>query len=251
MNGTDSIQSYIDSGAVVNLECPTFTEFDKHRLSLQQTVKPGDFVCLDTVTKMLSTTRADRQVGSNPGEPLWDPAKVNKYFGDKEYLAVYNMATQLVMRALLNLRARGAKIIVLAHEDEVTDAMAGMKMAGPQVNPAMVGELIASSSDVFRLVALTNPVVNEAGKVVFPADTRVLYLRRSDSYTAKFHVARDRSDKIPKALPNPTLPALWDTLGKVSSFLTVYAHPGAGKTTLMATATDKLLPTNTKQESKK
>lgn len=238
-NGTDSIEPYIASGRVINLDCPTFEHFDKHRVELQKKIQPGDIVCLDTLSTMLTTTRADRQLGNKIDEPLWEIGKVNKYFGDKEYLAVYNMATQLTIRALKNLRARGAQIIVLCHEDEMMDPMASMKMAGPQVNPAMVGELIAASSDVFRLVNLTEPRKDPAtGAIVVPAETRVLYLRRTDSYTAKFHVARERSMEIPKAIIDPTLQELWTKLGKESSWLTIYGHPGSGKTTLAATATD-------------
>ena len=238
LNGTDSIQSYIDSGKVINLECPTFDDFDKHRMMLMPKIEPGDTVMLDTVSKMLSTIRTDRVVGTKINEPLNDPKIINRFFGDKEYLAIYNYAAQLTMRALNNFRARGARVIVLAHEDEVNDQITGMKSQGPMVNPAMVGELIASSSDVFRLVSLTEPVVDAEGKTVFARDTRVLYLRRSDSFQAKFHVERSRSESIPKALPDPTLPKLWTLLGKQSSWLTVYGHPGAGKTSLGCTATD-------------
>lgn len=238
LNGTDSIAPYITTGKVINLDCSTFEQFDKHRVELQKHITPGDIVCLDTMSTMLTTTRADRQVGNKIDEPLWEVNKINKYFGDKEYLAVYNMATQLTIRALKNLRARGAQIICLCHEDEVMDAMAGMKMAGPQVNPAMVGELIAASSDVFRLVNLIAPIMNTDGTTKVPAGERILYLRRTDAYTAKFHVARERSAEIPNGIVNPTLEKLWGVLGKHSSWLTIYGHPGAGKTSLAATATD-------------
>lgn len=243
LNGTDSIAPYIKSatnpnGKITNLACSTFEEFDKHRVELQKSIVPGDIICLDTMSTMLTTTRADRQVGNKIDEPLWEPNKIKKYFGDKEYLAVYNMATQLTIRALKNLRARGAQIICLCHEDEVMDAMAGMKMAGPQVNPAMVGELVAASSDVFRLVNLTAPILNPDGSTKVPTGERILYLRRTDAYTAKFHVARERSEKIPSGIINPTIAKLCEVLGKQPSWLTIYGHPGAGKTSLAATATD-------------
>lgn len=237
-NGTDSIQAYINDGRVTDLECPTFEAFDQHRVELQRKIVPGDIIILDTITRMLETTRTDRQLGNEIDAPLWEPVKVNKYFGDKEYLAVYNMAAQLTMRALHNLRARGAQIIVIAHESEVKDPMAGMKMAGPNVNPAMVDNLIGASSDVFRLVNLTTPLRNDTGEVVLPADTRVLYLRRTDDMTAKFQVARELSAGIPKAIVDPTMQKLYETLGKRPAFLTVYGHPGAGKSTFACTAAD-------------
>jgi hypothetical protein len=244
MNGTDSIQDYIDDGRIINLPCATFADFDRHRQDLMRTLEPGDNVMLDTASALLTTTRIDRMLGNRNEDALWDPSKINKFFGDKEYLAVYNMATSLVMRGINNFRARGAHVIVLTHEDEVRDAMAGLKMAGPQGNPAFVEALIASSSDVFRLVSLTDPVVDEKGNTIFARETRVLYLRRTESATAKFHVSRELSEKIPKALPDPTLPKLWKVLGKQSSVLTIYGHPGAGKTSLGATASDQLITTN-------
>lgn len=240
MNGTKSIQPYIDAGTLINLECPTFSEFDAHRLALQKEVQRGDFVILDTVSTMLSTTRSDRQLGSNSAEPLWEPKKIDRYFGDKEYLAVYNMAGQLVLRGLKNLRARGANIIAICHEDDVKDAIAGMTMSGPKLNPAMVNELTAASSDVFRLVTLTNDRVDSNGTLLWPADTRVLYLRRSEDFTAKFHVPREFSAKIPRAIPNPTMPKLWKVLHGIPEFLTIYGFPGTGKTSLAATVLDSL-----------
>lgn len=237
-NGTDSIQAYIDAEKIIDLPCPTFDDFDKHRIALQKDIQPGDIVCLDTITTMLETTRDDRVLGNKIDEPLWEVSKVNKFFGDKEYLNTYKMAGGLTMRALHNLRARGAQIIVIAHETEVQDAMAGMKMAGPAMNPAMVDTLIGASSDVFRLVSLTAPITNAEGAVIYPVDTRILYLRRTDAFTAKFQVARERSAQIPRGIPDPTMGKLYDILGKRPAFVTIYGHPGSGKTSLTATATD-------------
>lgn len=241
MNGVDSISDYVADGRIVNLECPSFDAFDDYCIELQNKLQPGDTIIVDTVSAILNTTRGDRQLGNTAGEKLWRPDKLQKFFGDKEYLAVFNMAGQFVMRRLRNLRSRGARIIALTHESEAKESTVGIsyKMAVPDVNPAMVGDLISASSDVFRLEALTEDVANNEGKIIFPEGTRVLRLRRKEGvFTAKFHVDRARSAGIPKSLPSPTIPKLWKTLGKQSTWLTIYGHPGAGKTSLAATAAD-------------
>lgn len=237
-NGTDSFQSYIDAGKVENLECPTFEVFDKHRLHLMRVLQPGDWVCIDTANVMLNTTRMDKMLGSNPGEPLWNPAQIDKFFKEKEGWGLYTMPTAFLLRSINNFRARGARVIVLCHEDEQDDEHTGLTSQGPQGNPDFVKQLIARSSDLFRLYSLPSDIRNEQGEVVFKAETRVLYLRRTDQFQAKFHVERQFSDGIPKALTDPTLPKLWATLHKQSSVLCIYGHPGAGKSSLAVTATD-------------
>jgi len=238
MNGTDSIQNYIDSGQIIDLVCDSAETLDKHRLFLQSTVEKGDFVMMDTISTMLDTIRESRALGTNPAEPLWDPKKIDKYFGDKEYLSSYKMAGGVAMRVLHNLAERGAHVICLAHESEVKDPMAQMKIIGPDVNPAMVDTLIGASSDVFRLQALTQPMYAADGTIAYDVDTRILWLRRQASFTAKFGVKREIADKLPKGLPNPTMIDLFRLLDKVPKFMTIYGHPGAGKTSLGASAAD-------------
>ncbi|MDE2097401.1 MAG: hypothetical protein KGL39_09170 [Patescibacteria group bacterium] len=235
-NGTLSIQQAIDQEQMVNLPCSTFEQLDRHRLWLQQNISPGDWVILDTLSTMLETTRADRVLGSNLDEPLWEASKVNKYFGDKEALSVYRMSTQLNLRALKNLRARGARILCLCHEADIKDPMAQMKLSGPEVNPAMVGDLIAASSCVFRLTMLTENRVNpQTGEVLVPEGTRVLYLRRTDSFTAKYQADPQYSDAVPRAIIAPTMQKIFDVLHSVPDWVTVYGFPGVGKTTLGGT----------------
>ena len=97
---------------------------------------------------------------------------------------------------------------------------------------AFIGDLIGASSDVFRLKALQEDVTDKAGNTAVKAGTRVLYLRGTDEFVAKYQVAREHSEKIPKYLLDPTMPKLMEILNKKPKVLTLYGPPGAGKTTL-------------------
>jgi hypothetical protein len=232
--GTDSIQSYIDEGSIMNIPCPTFSAFDIACRSLQDEVRPGDGVIFDTISSLLDTTRGDMMLGDDPSASLWD--QHGKFFGDKQFMNTYRGAQNLTLRRIKNIVNRGAYGIVLAHEAEGKDPMATMKMSVPMVNPAMVDDLIATCSDVFRLHQLTRDLNDETGAVVLEAGHRILQLRRTDDYTAKFHVdPRKRDpDKIPSGIKDPDFAKMVEVLGKIPRCLCVYAWPGVGKTTFGA-----------------
>ena len=232
MNGLDSIQERIQSGQVVRLPCPTIKAFDQHCIDLFGKVGPDDLIILDTITTMLDTTRGDFKLGDENADLLTRAAE--KYLGgDKNYLTVFEAAAQVVMRRLKNLRARDCRILVTAHEDEIKDdtEFPPLKKVGPQVNPAMVSTLTRACSDMFRLYPVLQPIVGTSGEVIVPAGTRLLRLRRTLTEMAKFHVAPERAALVPEQLRDPTLPKLYQHLGKRPSFLVVYGPPGVGKTT--------------------
>lgn len=244
--GVDSIQSYVDDGRIINIPCATFKEYDIAARALQDTIQPGDGVIWDTLSSLLETTRGDMMLGENSSDSYWDQHE--KFFGDKQTLNTYRGAQNLNLRRIKNLTARGAFGIVVCHESEGKDPMAAMKMAVPMVNPAMIDDLIAACSDVFRLVAITSNQYDDAGKKTLSEDDRVLYIRRTSEFTAKFHVDPAKVD--PKSLPagivSPTMEKVQQVLKKIPMCMCVYGHPGSGKTTLAATLADLLLKKGTK-----
>ncbi len=94
---------------------------------------------------------------------------------------------------------------------------------------------MAASSDVFRL-RMTEEDLDVGGKVL-PAFSRILNLRSDGEAVAKFHVPIEQSAKVPRYLPNPTLPKLYKALNKKPSWLVLYGPPGVGKTTLATSDT--------------
>lgn len=232
MNGLDSISAELNTGKVTRLPCPTFQAFENACVALLKVVGPEDLVICDTITSLLNTTRGDAKLGTDPEKSIWEVGQAKYLSGDKNYLTVYEMAGQLTMRRLKNLRARECRIIVTAHCSEVKDESFGnMKKLGPEVNPAMVGTLVGASSDLFRLEEIAEAITDpNTGEVRVKAGERILWLRRTDAYMAKFHVTRERSEVIPTGITNPSLPKLYGVLGKKPSWLTIYGFPGAGKT---------------------
>lgn len=236
-NGVDSIADILEAKPkeITHIPVTTFEDFDNWAAKVTNKLTPNDLVILDTLNSLANTTRGDAKLGTDATENLW--AKRDKILGDKNYLTVYELAGQLILRRLKNLGrgGQGARIIVTCHEAEKLDESTSpaTKRRGPDVNPALLGSLMGTSSDVFRLRTLEDAVLNDKGQVVLAADTRLLDLRRTDEIMAKYHVPLSRVPQIKKALANPTLPMLYEHLGKKPSFLVVYGPPGAGKTTFV------------------
>lgn len=233
LNGTDSINRVLESREINYIPCPTFNIFEQKVVELLPKIGPQDLVIIDTLTSLLNTTRGDAKLGTDITKSLFDVGSQKYLSGDKNFLTVYEFAAQITMRRLKNLRARQCRLIVNCHEAEVRDESWGnMKRQGPEVNPALVGVLMAASSDVFRLEHLTSPIVNPAtGEVAVPIGQRVLWLRRTETFMAKFHVERSIAEHLQDGVVDPTLPKLYGILDKRPSWLTVYGHPSAGKTT--------------------
>ena len=247
MGGTESVQNLINAGLVKHTPVPTFPAFDKAVVDLLPKVSEEDVVIIDTLSTLGNTTRGDFRLGTEESEDLW--SKRNLYFGgDKNFLTQYEAAEKMIMRRIKNLRARGARIVTIVHEDEQVDQITMSKKRAPQLNQAFYGSLMAHSTDVFRLSMFTEDVVGPQGDVRYAAGTRVLYLKAAeglDGHVAKYHVPREVADTLPKGITDPTMPKLFETLGKKPGWLVIYGPPGVGKTTLACS--EAQLPTkNTK-----
>lgn len=239
MGGVESVENLIHDGLVQVKPIPTLDAFGKETSELMKTVTENDTVILDTVTSLAETARGDFKLGIDADEDLW--AKRHVFFAgkDPEGWTGYDAAAKLIMRRLLNLRAKGCHLIVIAHEKDQVDDIGQQTARGPQLNAKFAQALIARSTDVFRLSMLFDDVAASDGTVRYKAGTRVLYLHREDGidgYIAKFHVTREVADKLPKGIVNPDMNKLCSTLHKNPGFLVLYGSPGIGKTSLACSA---------------
>jgi hypothetical protein len=231
--GYESVQDKIDAGLVTRITVNTYKEFEAVVFDLLPKVSAADTFILDTITSLAETTRGDMKMGNDPSQSLWDKHRL--YFGDKDTMNSYSAAQNMIMRPLMNLRARDMRIIVTAHEDEGIDAITQTKKRAPKLNPAFYDGLMAAASDVFRLSMYTEDVLGNDNTVKIKAGTRVLYLKASHSlegWVAKSRNSVDVSEKMPKAMANPTIPKIEAVLQKRPGFLVLYGAPGCGKTTL-------------------
>jgi hypothetical protein len=237
MNGEDSIRRILATGRVQRFEVPTYKEFERSVSALIPKITRGkDTVILDTLSGMADTTRGDAKLGTNVADDLWE--KRGLYLsGDKNYLTVYSLAGDLIMRRLKNLRAAGARIITTSHEDtDVVDISTSTKKIGPRINPALFESLKHATSDIVRMICAAEDRRNEAGEVIVPAGTRALQLRPSDTAIAKFHLPDpERAMALARFIQLPLhggLHTLYAAYDKEPTWLHIYGDAGVGKTSL-------------------
>jgi len=230
-NGTDSIADVLGHKDFVRIPVTRYEDFDKHVTSIVSKVTPKDTVIVDTLNMLAVTIRADINLGTDPTATLWE--KREKYFKDKAGFGLYTAPTAMLIRQLKNLcrGGEGAKIIVTCHEAERVDetTVPPTRKRAPDLNAELLGSLIGSSSDVFRLAILDRDILNDKQEVVLKAGTRLLQLQATEEYMAKFQVPLSKVPSIKKQLANPTYPMLCEHLGKVPTWLTIYSPSGVGK----------------------
>ena len=238
--GNDGVRHLIDAGKVKEIICDSFQDFDNNAKALLTEVTNEDFVILDTIGSLLETTRGDMKLGK-PENSYWD--RLDALMAGEVFGATYDASRILIMRRLVNLRNKGARIITVAHERDQRDegglGSKTSKQRAPAVSPRLYSDLLGRSSDMFRLTILTEPLTDSKGVVRVPAGKRQLQLRPSEDAVAKYQVRRDLSDKIPPFIFEPTWAKLTAVLGKTPSWLTLYGPPGAGKTTLAVDMTEE------------
>jgi hypothetical protein len=241
--GNDGIRHLIDAKKIKEYICTTFDSFDRQAHALLDVVGPEDYVILDTIGALLETTRGDIKLGK-PTEFYWD--RLDSLMAGEVFGATYDASRILIMRRLVNLRNRGARIITVAHERDQRDegglGSKTSKQRAPAVSPRLYSDLLGRSSDMFRLTILTEALTRKDGTVIVPAGKRQLQLRTSEDAVAKYQVRRDLSDKIPPFIYEPTWEKLTKVLGKTPSWLTIYGPPGSGKTTLAADMVESHTP---------
>ncbi len=233
MNGTDSYDFLVQAGLVAHVPCPTYEHFDNAVMQLLSHGDPAtDIVILDTISQMALATRGDAKLGTDQDADLW--SKRGLFLdGDKNYLTVYEMAGQLILRRLRNLRAAGFRLIVTAHEADQVDQ--AVKKRAPDINRALYGGLKSASSDMFRMWYLPSAVTKPDG-TVYAAGTRLVSVKNTEMAVAKNHVDLFTSESLPITIPIegpmvPVLPKIYSYLNKLPSFLLLYGEQGVGKTT--------------------
>jgi hypothetical protein len=246
-NGSDSIQHLVDSGKIKYLPMSTFQVFDKTVKELLPVVGPDDLVIIDTIGSLFETTRGDAKLGTDVSVDLWTLR--GKYLdGDKNYLTVYSLAGDTIIRRIKNLRARGARIITTSHESEKQDPTDLMKKRAPALSDALYKSIMANTSDVVRLSEIIDPILNEDGSVKVPSGTRILQLRKTEEAVAKYHVLPEVSDRIKRLLRLPSRSGLYTYYAHVQkrpTWLHIYGPPGVGKTALSASEAETPNPQHT------
>jgi hypothetical protein len=232
-NGFDSVADIIEAHptAVTVHDIKSYEHFDDVSTKLLSKIKTGDTVILDTISSLANTTRGDLKVGTDPTQSYW--AKKDKYMGDSTNRNAYDAAGQLILRRMKDFKAVGAYILVTAHESEREDitVVPPMKKRAPDVNAALLGNLIGSSSDVVRLFVNAEAVCDSEGNIKYPARSRLLELGPSDEFVSKIHVPLAYSGKVPSIIKRPSYTKLCKALGKTPTWLTIYSPPGSGKST--------------------
>ena len=230
--GLDSIAKIVETHKkqIVATEIANYQQWDELTNDLMGTIAPGDVVILDTVSMFAEMIRADMKLGNDVDKLLW--SMKDKFFDHKNAWDYYDASNQLIMRRLKNLRSRGARIIVTAHErtDEDLTVTPPMKRRVPDVNQKLATMLIGSSSLVGRLrVIYENEYKGET--LIRKKGQRVLEMGQSDEYVGKIHAPIEVSLTLKTTVDRPSLSKLYNMLGFAPSWITIYGSPGAGKTT--------------------
>jgi len=228
-NGIGSIRRAVSEGLVTNIPCPNLAAYETAcEELLQGKAKAGDTVILDTLSMMMTTVLGELKLGSE-AKPL-GPA-IRRLMANDDRGSAYKDSAQSIMRWLRFLRNQEINIITLSHEKEIIDQMTGLRKYGPNHNADLYSSLNASSSDMFRLKVLLEDEVDEEGRVVRPAFSRVLQLRPDAESMAKYHTDFGDEAGMPRELSNPTLPRLYKAIKGRPEWLAIYGAPGVGKTT--------------------
>lgn len=235
LNGLDSVEFLVKDGLVTHIPCPSYEAWDYAMQWLLRNAQPGvDLVVIDTISQLAFITQGDAKLGNDQYANLWE--KRGLFLdGDANYLNVYQVSGYFIVRRIKNLTGRGVRVIFTCHEGDQTDNY--IKKKAPSVNPALYARIKEITSDVFRLWALPQPVVEQAtGRVLYAAGTRAIQIKGDAAAVAKYHMTPFLATSTPTHIPipnatDPALPLVELIIGRLPSALCLYGEPGVGKTT--------------------
>jgi hypothetical protein len=216
-------------------DAPDFPKVEEIFWRIQRGYFTPDVVVIDTLTTMASTTRQDVVIDPKEiaGKSIWqNREKVIPAQRD------WGIMTDLIGRLLRMYRQLPAVTVYVCHEREREDPMTGATKIGPDLNPALLQDVIAFSDVVAHLLIL--PEIEIDGHV-YPAGTRRLRIVPDQKYMAKARAPQGKA--IPPILLNPTLPQLL-SLG-IGRKIVVYGFPSAGKTTFACSGAGEPATKNT------
>ena len=231
--GLDSVKHLVDAKKIVHIPIQEYDDFVNAIKLVLPKVSAGDLVIVDTLNRLSEIMRAPiARAGKEVDFSLAGSIKALSD-GEKYALPSYTKVKEVVITNLSNIVRRGGHVITILHEmDAEGDMGVKPKKRLPSINQDFWSGLKGCVSDIFRMYHITEPMMDNAGEVRFPAYTRFLQLRDSEEFVAKLHVQPEYDAKVPKVLSNPTLPKLYEILGKKPAWLLLYGPPGVGKTTL-------------------
>jgi hypothetical protein len=254
--GTDSIQDVIENGELTYIPVPNVTTFEEVTAALLKKVQPGDSVILDTISTMGATVRTDIKIGVMPDKTLYEMRQ--KWLGDSDNWGTYTAAANIILRPLMNLSNRGAKIVTTVHEEERQDMFDMRTKRNVGLNEEFRKMLNTCTSDTFRITETPEDVRGPEGDIILAKGTRTIQIARSIEVFAKIQVPVPHHEALRAAgierITVPTDGSGWAKMcriiGKEPQWLTLYGLPGVGKTNFVARRTPE--PTQqAKQEMEK
>ena len=243
--GTASIANLVTSGEVQRHDCKQFSDVQEAFWKVKRGEVAGvDLFAWDTVTTMATTTRHDIVVAPDDlgQSSLWDNrGKLTAAQRD------WGSASDLINRLARMIRALPMPTIFVCHEGEREDPQTGIKKFGPDLNQAILRDVIAFSDAMLRLSIAPEAFKAPDGQD-YPAGTRVLRLASNGNAMAKVRVPEDVT--IPPIIADPDFAKLVAALGFVPKKLTIYGPSGAGKTRFVGSYVKYLRSLNTKPLAK-
>ena len=244
--GTASIGNLVASGDVVPVTCSKFAHVEDAFWRVKRGEVAGvDMFGWDTMTTMATTTRHDIIVDPEElgGASLWlHKGKLTAAQRD------WGNMSDLMNRLARMIRSLPIPTVFVCHEGEREDPQTGINKFGPDLNQAILRDVIAFSDAMVRLSIAPESFKAPDGKE-YPAGTRVLRLASNGNAMAKVRVPEDVV--VPPIIADPDFTKLVAALGFVPKKLTIYGASGVGKTRFLGSYVSYLKSLNIKSTEKK
>lgn len=225
--GARSVNHLVASGAVEVINANKFEDVENVVWQIIRNERKADGIIIDSITSLATTTRQDLIV---------DPAMMNNasLWQNRAKLTAaqrdWGNMSDLIGRLMRLLRDNtNVPIIAICHEGEREDLTTGMDKKGPDLNAALLKEVIHFSDAVLRL-SLLGATIEVEGQRYAPG-TRVLRLIGNEQCMAKVRIPGNMPQP-PEILPDPTKARFLKVVGEMPHAVALYGPSGAGKTTL-------------------